>query len=49
MVEMGNKQIFKVRDVGREHTIRVPNSVTGYYAMDFNEKTGEIRYKPVKA
>lgn len=43
-------KVVKVRRVGKnaEQVLHAPSTITGWYEMNFNEETGEIRYRPVK-
>jgi hypothetical protein len=44
------RQLFKVRRIGRnaEAVLHAPIKATGYYSMEYDEKTGAIHYYPVK-
>lgn len=44
------QQLVKVRRIGRnaEQVLHAPAEASGYYSMRYDEKTGEIRYVPVK-
>jgi hypothetical protein len=45
-----NRQIFKVRRIGKnaEQVLHAPSTVSGYYSLNYDEKTGVICYYPVK-
>ncbi|MCK9591445.1 MAG: hypothetical protein M0Q91_05480 [Methanoregula sp.] len=44
------RQIVKVRRVGKnaEQVLHAPSVISGHYWMSYDEKTGVIRYEPVK-
>jgi hypothetical protein len=44
------RQLFKIRRIGKnaEQVLHAPSLAAGYYEMEYDEKTGVIRYFPVR-